>query len=193
MKKINIILDIDNTLVKTIKKVKNPKSTIYQDGVYYEIYPCCLQFLRYVAKLMNNYLIFFSNGTKQRNDDLIKELLTRAFNKKSVKFEIYSRADHCFSPITKNLTIIVPKDQLNRTILIDDDPYIIENSQKKNMIVINNETRRNLYHITGLIKFSYELYENNYHPNFVEIINLIDGYIESKQIYEEGKLQLSRV
>jgi hypothetical protein len=110
MKPINIVLDLDCTLVQALLGSDNSAEKLIDKGcidktdiVYaceyaHYLYPFYKEFIKYVMSLTNNRLIFFSNGAAIRNEELIPKLLENALGKERFaeikqNVKIYSR-DH---------------------------------------------------------------------------------------------------
>ncbi len=95
-------------------------------------------------------LFFFSSGIKERNTELVDNLMQKAFgeNAKNVDYKVFSRNDcvdtyileeedkkkyqsYFFGNYKKKLAdIIVPKEELQNTLLIDDDTsYMVKNEE----------------------------------------------------------------
>lgn len=185
MKPVNVIFDLDCTLVEVIYDKKEAaklltEGRISKDRIIYAcdyphyIYHGCREILQYAASITDYQLIFFSNAVPERNNELVPKLLANTFSGKELdnvtkKVKIYSRPDEIdttelpdrgkekyqpnyygmYGQMKKDLRAILPEDQLNMTVIIEDDRSYITKGQEKTLLLLNG----NDIYIGGSINF----------------------------------------
>eukprot|EP01041_Mallomonas_annulata_P008034 gene8034-16465_t len=148
--------DSINDLVKNIGE----DSVIESCGYYFYLYNGWKELIKYVMKLSDNNLIFFSSGAMERNEDIIPKMLERVLERDSTEYirkhvKIFSRHHTLdtskmptverekFQPfrmvgnLKKDLTVAVSQEELKHTLLIDDDQSYVLRGQEKNFLKID--------------------------------------------------------
>lgn len=145
-KKLNIVLDMDETLLHTYRKDKYNdynnsnlnKSSIESEHHVIFPRPFLHSFLFYTSKFANLYLM--TKSTRKHADIILEKLeIQDYFIKKKYREDL---THHC-----KDLGLLIDRNQITKSILIDD---------KKSNQCENQE----LYHIpkyTMYVKYDYEL------------------------------------
>ena len=194
---INFILDIDDTLAKGYSDSKDKLldeqphiSWFIKNGLFIEtshphiIYPGAVEFLKYLSSIPNSKISFFSAGEAERNKIFVNELCKLA-NVTNI-YKILSRKDlspstqysgkgsALFSGYKKDLRKICGED-LETTILIDDDTNYAAVGQEKNLLC----TPCNSYSLEKGIKNLKEFFEANHIFYIAGLINkvLIEGRV----------------
>lgn len=184
-KPIIVIFDLDYVLVSDICLVNNQppnfdkiiqnvgeESIIESCGHYYYLYNGWKELIKYVMELTeNNKLIFFSNGTKERNEDIITQMFEKILERDATDYvrdnvtilskehtidttKISSGDDvekeknfqpkGMYGQKKKDLMVAVgSKEKLKYTLLIDDDETYIIPGQEKNLLRINGQSATN--------------------------------------------------
>jgi hypothetical protein len=203
MKYINIVLDIDLTLVEARNIITDDFDMIYVfDQPYYFIHGS-KEFTKFAAELTNNKLIFFSNGSLERNNEFVPEFLTSIFSGQqlssvSKNTEIYSRANR--RNVVKDLLYVVDKSKLSETVLIDDDPINIAAGQEKNFLHVSPASMfrgnsfivlNKLFYAAGILSLAFSLYQTR-DEKFVDILHNIQKNVYNADIYYIGLKVLSK-
>ena len=187
-KPIKIVFDLDYVLVSNICLVDSKPhdfdkilqnvgedSVIESCGYYFYLYNGWKELIKYVMELSDNDLIFFSSGTRERNEDIIPKMLERVLERDPTEYmrnnvKIFSR-EHTidttemsyaekekFQPKgmwgqkKKDLTVAVGSEKLKYTLLIDDDETYIVPGQEKNLLRIDGKSA--VYNLYNCIKIS---------------------------------------
>ncbi|MGM0418666.1 MAG: hypothetical protein ACQEQS_08090 [Thermodesulfobacteriota bacterium] len=212
------VFDLDSTVVEPISSYEEEK--LFEDidkilgeefrknmsikilGYTHMVYPGFYALFKWIHDRGDRFF-FFSTGTKERNAELVPELMKRAFpeNHEKILSEVkifssekcidtrYEKDGKKYQPhsfygqLKKKLEkIIVSSEELKNTLLIDDDPSYMTNGEEKNFVCTPS-----LSSYFSLSAPFYDLYFTSFHKSFY-----IRGILEKiLKTAEENKLSLS--
>jgi len=160
---IHVVLDLDDTVVTHTeeKDLNSPgmkwfleNKLVIQAIVAHLIHPGAIELIQFIFSIPHVRVSFFSRGIEERNFLLVNALLSRAlgvevFNAVKDSVTVFSRNDlnssiqnaikiaHSlgFGNLLKNLNKMTSPEQLDNTILIEDDPSYCFPGQERNMLI----------------------------------------------------------
>jgi len=206
----DLFIDIDDTLVS--RAYSNVDLTKYQhvkvDDITYVLYPGCIEFLDVIYSIADVKIIFYSGGLKDRNEQLISELLKLTQHVKKDVINILSRDDLIHStdhiqPLStyngiNNFHGYYKKDlskycrNLNSTILIDDSTSYVYKNQEKNLLYINGNPLSFIMNDSHFIRDRNHLFKaigilfTVLNMSTLENINIVDA-LSAVQYYDHHK------
>lgn len=130
---LNIAIDLDGTLVYHHAHMQNDAIIL---GIPYGFAHGAVELLAALHE-MKATLTFYSAGSHDRNTFLISRLIQEVEKKAGRKISEYTILSRDLIPIegTKNLNLLVSRNlDLNRTILIDDNPTVAYENQRRNLL-----------------------------------------------------------
>jgi len=148
--KLNVVLDLDNTLVMNVPAASGAESIDLGSVLgRYELIHGTTEFLVALSRLPGVQISFFSAGQEQRNLLLINEMMDLVWAKHAVLIlpKVYSRGHlFQFDPDDpgalsqfgkKDLSVLGSSIDLSRTILVDDSPRWIMPGQEYNWVGVH--------------------------------------------------------
>ena len=133
---IDIVFDIDGTLAFRNPRLGPPDIVI--DGHPYKFAHGAVELVAGLQK-MKTTLSFFSAGEANRNSQLLNGLFSKIEKQTGISpptYTVLSR-DLISPDQTKNLNLLVSRNlNLQRTVLIDDHPYVSYEGQSRNLLSV---------------------------------------------------------
>ncbi|MES2214891.1 MAG: NIF family HAD-type phosphatase [Pseudomonadota bacterium] len=165
MGKINVVFDIDGVLVciNSEERSNTPHAKLFEKhgaiikayGCPHYVIPGIIELLSHLCSLENVRVSFFSSGIKERNEELIEKLLTKALGSKEA-YEHYQplilsreslnpleRTENQYGAMRANMfgkkditRVLGPDDDIKNVIFIDDNPIWVRDEQIPNWIPV---------------------------------------------------------
>lgn len=138
---INIVLDIDYTIVSPVEDLESSEVITLDSGEKFRVNNYVKEFMEVMNGYENVNIYFFSGGKKERNLELLSKIKTHSGQSfLDLALDVYSFNDLSQVSESGKFAQKYKKDlkaiglNLNNTILIDDVPIFSPESQKNNML-----------------------------------------------------------
>lgn len=150
---IYVVVDFDNVVLFDMypsgtQPPPPPDKILIADGDKFRIAEGATEFLQYLSEIPNVKVIIFSFGQPNRNQEAIERIqlpngkkLIEILTDDSGYVRLFGReqVEDYTSESTKDFTLFPFEFSLKRTILIDDQYGSAPNSQKSNLLLVNND------------------------------------------------------
>ena len=188
---VNLFLDIDEVLTCThalnyeqLAFFKSEGAIITALKTHY-IFPGVIEFIRFVFKIPNTRVSFFSSGLEKRNRAFVPELLKLAFPNSQPQADVFSRQHltHGQKDLSPHLK---PEDHIENAVLIDDNPdHKLTNGQTLLLLKATHEdtfddleSKNPYYDQSGYKLIPYMLFSPcSFEPAGASLFNTIDRRI----------------